>query len=70
MPVERWTLGNMQRLVLAGLKGRKQSFSYAPAEEEPVCARMLAELEDVFGRYQDSGTVTVLYGTRLYVGRL
>lgn len=70
MPVERWTLGNMQRLVLAGLKGQRQSFSYAPAKEEPVCARMLAELEDVFGRYQDLGTVTVPYDTRLYVGRL
>jgi len=57
-------------LVLAGLKDQRQSFSYAPAEEEPVCARMLAELEDVFGRYQDLGTVTVLYETRLYVGRL
>jgi hypothetical protein len=57
-------------LVLAGLKDQRQSFFYAPAEEEPVCARMLAELEDVFGRYQNLGTVTVLYETRLYVGRL
>ncbi len=31
---------------------------------------MLAELEDVFWRYQDGGTVTVRYDTRVYVGML
>jgi hypothetical protein len=46
-------------------QGPEAVLFYAPAEEEPVCARVLAELEAVFGRYQDLGTVTVLYDTRL-----
>ncbi len=70
MPVEAWTFENAQRLDLAGLKGRVLSSSYVPAEGEAGCAEMLAELEDVFWRYQDGGTVTVRYDTRVYVGML
>lgn len=68
--VEVWSFENSQRLDLPGLKGRLLSTSYAPAEGEPGSAEMLAELEDVFRRYQDEGTVTVRYDTRVYVGRL
>lgn len=70
MPVEEWTFGNAQRLDLAGLKGRVLSSSYVPAEGEPGCAEMLADLEDVFSRYQDGGAVIVRYDTQVYVGVL
>lgn len=70
MPVEEWTFGNAQRFDLAGLKGRLLSSSYVPAEGEPGCAEMLAELEDVFSKYQDGGAVTLRYDTRVYVGML
>ena len=69
-PVEEWSFENSQRLDLPGLKGRLLSSSYVPAEGEPGCAEMLAELEDVFRRCQDDGTVAVRYDTRVYVGRL
>ena len=68
--VEEWTFENSQRLDLPGLEGRLLSSSYVPDEGEPGCEEMLADLEDVFRRHQDDGTVTVRYDTRVYVGRL
>lgn len=70
MPVEEWTFDNAQRLAPAGLKGRVLSSSYVPAEGEPGCAEMLAEIEDIFSKYQHGGAVTVRYDTRVYVGGL
>lgn len=70
MPVDSWNFENEQSFDLAGLKGRLLSSSYVPAEGEPGCAEMLLEVEDVFDRHEEGGTVTIRYDSRVYVGRL
>lgn len=69
-PVETATFDNAQAFDLAGLKGRALSSSYVPAEGEPGNREMLKELEIIFQAYQQNGTVTVEYDTRVYIGRL
>lgn len=68
--VEEFVFENAQVFDFEGLKGRLLSSSYVPGEGEPGCAAMLADLADVFGEYQENGTVTVEYATRVYVGGL
>jgi len=60
---------NEQRFDYAGLKGRLLSSSYAPNVGHPGHAPMLGELESLFTRYAESGTVTFRYLTKLFVGR-
>lgn len=64
----RCVLPNEQRFNFEGLKGRLLSSSYAPAEGETGCSEMLAELERIFERYSESGTVLFEYDTEVYWG--
>lgn len=50
------------------IRGRLLSSSYVPAEGEPGCAEMLAELEIIFERNQKAGVVMMEYDTRLFWG--
>lgn len=68
--VETATFDNAQALDLDGFKGRALSSSYVPAEGEPGHREMLKELERIFQAYQQNGTGTVEYDTRVYIGRL
>jgi len=61
---------NGQQLDGAGLEGRLSSSSYAPLPGTPEHAVMEEAAGQLFGRYQDNGTVTLLYETRVYVGQV
>lgn len=68
--VVRRSTPNVQRLDLAGLRGRTLSSSYAPAPGHPDHEPMLEALVELFHRHESGGTVTVAYETVIYVGRL
>jgi SAM-dependent methyltransferase len=60
---------NRQVLDLAGLQGRLASSSYAPAPGTPAYEEMLDGLAALFAEYQRDGLVTLLYDTKVYLGR-
>jgi len=59
---------NVQTADFAGLKGRLLSASYAPNENHPRFAEMLAQLQDIFARHERAGKVEIHYDTRVYYG--
>ncbi len=63
-------LENSQHFDFEALKGRVFSSSYTPEADHPDFEPMLAELEQIFSRYQEDGMVTFEYETRLYCGQL
>ena len=68
--VEEIAFDNCQVFDLEGLKGRALSSSYVPSEGQPGHTEMMEELERIYRRHQEGGTVTVEYDTRVYCGRL
>jgi len=60
---------NRQVLDLAGLQGRLASSSYAPAAGSPGYQEMLDSLAGLFSDHQREGLVTLLYDTKVYLGR-
>jgi SAM-dependent methyltransferase len=65
----RLALANEQRLDYEGLKGRLLSSSYTPANGDPTRERMLEDLDRLFRRHAESGRVTMLYETELWIGK-
>lgn len=65
---ETRTFPNEQVFDYDGLRGRLLSSSYAPPPGHPQHAPMMAQLRELFDRYQQGGAVTVLYDTQLYWG--
>lgn len=63
-------LATEQVLDLEGLQGRLLSSSYVPAEGQPDYLPMLAELERIFGAYEEGGRVRMGYDTEVFFGRL
>lgn len=61
---------NEQRFDFEALKGRLLSSSYAPNAGQPGHAEMIADLADLFSRHAQGGSVSFLYTTKLYFGRL
>lgn len=64
------TFPNMQTVDYDGLLGRVRSASYMPAPDHPRFEEMCDALRRLFDAHAESGTVTLLYDTRLYVGVL
>jgi SAM-dependent methyltransferase len=62
------TFPNEQRFDHGGVAGRLLSSSYAPAEGEPGHEAMMAELTEIFERYQENGHVCFEYDTRVHIG--
>ena len=60
----------VQPFDFAGLKGRLLSSSYAPAEGEPGCDAMLANLRAIFDAHQQGGQVAFRYDTVVYFEQL
>lgn len=60
---------NSQILDLEGFKGRVKSSSYTPAEEHPLYAPMIAELERLFAKHEENGKIEILYDTNIYYGQ-
>ncbi len=63
-------LPNKQALDWEGFRGRLRSSSFAPTEDHPNYAPMMAELERVFHAHQQDGSVRMEYFTRVYFGQL
>ncbi len=64
------TFPNFQKFDLDGVRGRLRSSSYIPGPEQPAFAPMMAELQQIFNRHQQSGEVSMDYTTHVYLGRL
>ena len=67
--MELKVFNNQQVFDFEGLKGRLLSSSYIPLQGEPGYEVMIAELKELFDKYQQAGTITITYETRLYAGR-
>ena len=63
-------LPNEQALDWDGLRGRLRSSSFAPTEDHPNYAPMMAELDRIFRAHQRDGFVRMEYFTRIYFGEL
>jgi SAM-dependent methyltransferase len=63
-------LPNEQILDWEGLRGRLRSSSFAPTEDHPNYAPMMAELERIFRAHERDGRVRMEYWTRIYFGQL
>jgi len=57
---------NFQLFDFEGFKGRLLSSSYVPAENE----EMIAELKELFDKYQKDGVVKFEYDTNVYCGKI
>jgi SAM-dependent methyltransferase len=68
-PMELEVFNNQQVFDFEGLKGRLLSSSYMPLQSEPGYEDAIAELNKLFDKYQQAGTITITYDTRLYAGR-
>jgi SAM-dependent methyltransferase len=64
------TFDNQQHFDFEGVKGRLMSSSYAPEVGQPNHAPMMAELADIFQRYQANGEIVFEYDTRVNYGQL
>ena len=64
------TFDNVQRFDYEGLKGRLCSSSYAPSAGNPVFETMMAELRDIFEKYNENGLVNFEYDTKMFYGHL
>ena len=65
----RRTLANEQVLDFEGLRGRLLSSSYTPAEGDPAREKMVENLEAIFRKYAQNGSVKMEYDTELWIGR-
>jgi SAM-dependent methyltransferase len=66
-----WTVvDHRESADLARVLGALLSSSYAPLEEHPNHAPMMAEVRDIFEHHQQNGRVSFDYDTRVYYGRL
>ncbi len=61
---------NFQAVDREGLLGRVESASYCPRPGTPGYPEIVAALNQLFDRYQENGSVTLSYVTRLYLGSL
>lgn len=61
---------NVQMFQFEGVRGRLESSSYTPPPGHPNYEPMLAELREMFERYQQDGMVAFEYDTRLFYGHL
>jgi hypothetical protein len=62
------TFPNEQRFDLAGVLGRLDSSSYAPAAGSEEHARMAERLTELFAECEVDGRVAFRYETKVYVG--
>jgi len=61
---------NEQVFDLDGLRGRVLSSSYTPEPAHPSFQPMMDELEVLFEKHQNNGSVVLDYDTKVYYGRL
>lgn len=61
---------NAQPMDFDGIKGRLLSSSYMPQEDSEQYPEMIEALQNLFDQYQESGSVSLNYMTRLWFGNL
>jgi ubiquinone/menaquinone biosynthesis C-methylase UbiE len=61
---------NSQTFDYEGLKGRLESSSYTPTEENPRYEPMIKELKQLFTKHEKNGKIDILYDTKIYYGQL
>lgn len=61
---------NAQSFDLSGFLGRMQSASYTPAKGLPGHDNLIALATELFNQYEENGSISFDYNTRLYVGKL
>ena len=61
---------NIQVFDFEGIKGRLQSSSYTPTEEQAVYSILMKDLEEIFDKSQVDGAVQLLYDCEMYFGQL
>jgi SAM-dependent methyltransferase len=61
---------NRQEFDFVGFKGRVLSASYTPEPGNPKFEPMIKALQDLFGLYEEDGSVAFEYDTRVFYGRL
>ena len=61
---------NRQEFDFQALRGRLCSSSYTPEPSSPNFRPMLAELEEIFNKFQEAGRVRFEYDTRVFYERL
>lgn len=69
-PMKTASFPNNQRFDFEGLKGRLLSTSYSLRETDSLYENMLNDLQEIFQRHQQQGTVEFLYNTQLYCGQI
>ncbi|SEN18099.1 Ubiquinone/menaquinone biosynthesis C-methylase UbiE [bacterium A37T11] len=69
-PFELQIFKNQQVFDFEGLKGRLFSSSYMPVQGEAGYDETVAELQELFDRYKENGTITIHYDTKVYLGRI
>mgnify|MGYP001769303833 CR=1 FL=1 len=67
---ERIDFDNCQHLDFEGLSGRLRSSSYCPRPDDPAFAPLMRDLETLFHAHQSNETVSMLYRTEVYLGKL
>lgn len=68
--IDKAQFANAQTLDFDALLGRLLSSSYAPREGQPAHRSMVEALRSLFDRHAENGRVSMLYDTRLHLGRL
>lgn len=66
---ERREFANAQHLEFEALRGRLLSASYAPLEDDPRHAPMIARLREIFDANEENGRVSFKYRTEVFYGR-
>lgn len=69
-PYQLQTFYNEQIFDFDGLKGRLSSSSYMPTSEDEGYEDMIADLKELFEKYQQKGLITIQYDTNVYAGRV
>lgn len=69
-PVELKEFPNYQVFDFEGLKGRLLSSSYMPQKEDAGYEAMAKDLKELYDKYQQQGTITINYTTKVYIGKL
>jgi SAM-dependent methyltransferase len=68
-PMELKEFSNQQVFDFEGFKGRLLSSSYMPVPTDPGYDDMITALQELFNKYQQAGTITITYDTKVYAGR-
>lgn len=69
-PFELKEFSNYQIFDFEGLRGRLLSSSYMPQKGDAGYEAMVADLKQLYDKYQQQDTITINYTTKVYVGKL